>query len=86
MRPAVADPYWHDTPTNPSIRVSEVRMAVKKMTADADDDAEVTLVPCPACVAGMVRPKERERLRKIITVVPPSFDLSSTDLDEDDPA
>lgn len=84
MRPAFADPYSRfDTPTNPSIRVSEVRMAVQRRD---DDDAEVTLVPCPACVAGMVRPKERERLRKIITLAPPSIDLASVDLDEDDPA
>lgn len=56
-------------------------MAAKKK----DEDAEVTMVPCPACVAGMVKPRERERLRKLITVVPPAIDLASTDLDEDDP-
>lgn len=83
MRPSISDPYARfETPTNPSIRVSEVRMAVKKKD---DDDVDVTLVPCPACVAGMVRPKERERLRKLITVPPPAIDLASTDLDEDDP-
>ena len=84
MRPRVKDPYWRDTPTNPVIRVSEIRMAVEKL--DEDNDPGVTLVPCPACVRGMVKPRECERLRKILTMAPPAIDLASTDLDEDEPA
>ena len=69
MRPSIQDPYWRrETPTVPCLRVSEIRMAIRKK--EKTDPLELagaeTKVPCPCCDRGLVTTSERDRLRKIL--------------------
>ena len=41
--------YRHDTPTIPGIRISEVRMAIRRKLTPAEQDQVDTKVTCPMC-------------------------------------
>ena len=78
------EPYWHDTPTTPGIRVSEVRMAVRKKLTSAERSALETLVSCPGCRGvGMVTPSGRTRMLAVMPELKFSDVVAADDLDED---